>query len=267
MLIDTHSHLFMDEFAPDLPEVMQRAFAAGVERIYMPNVDLSTLDPLLRVCDRYAGRCFPLIGLHPTSITSAGYHDELAAIRKSLDEHPGLFVGIGEVGLDFYWDTTYAKEQTRAFEEQLQWALAYDLPLIIHCRNAFDALYDCMKPYADTPLRGIFHCFTGDDADRFSSFKHFLFGVNGVVTYKKSPLPAMLRSKIPLDRLVLETDSPYLPPVPFRGKRNETSYIKYVAEKVAQIYELPLEQVERQTSRNALSLFGRKEPQGRIKEF
>ncbi len=258
MLVDTHSHLFMDEFASDRSEVMQRAFDAGIERIYMPNVDLSTLEPLLSLCSQYAGKCFPLIGFHPTSITSSDYQGELAAIKQSLDEHPRLFVGIGEVGLDFYWDTTYAKEQIKVFEEQLQWALTYDLPLIIHCRNAFAELYDCMKPYIDSPLKGIFHCFTGDvaDAERFLQFRRFLFGVNGTVTYKKSHLPAMLHSMIPLDRLVLETDSPYLPPVPFRGKRNESSYIIYVAEKISQVYELPVDEVARQTSRNALLLFG-----------
>ena len=270
MLVDTHSHLFMDEFAADRSEVMQRAFDAGVERIYMPNVDLSTLEPLLRLCGQYSDKCFPLIGLHPTSITSSYYQEELTAIKRSLDEHPGLFVGIGEVGLDFYWDTTYAEEQMEVFEVQLHWALAYDLPLIIHCRNAFAELYDCMKPYIDSPLKGIFHCFTGDvtDAERFLQFQHFLFGVNGVVTYKKSPLPAMLHSMIPLDRLVLETDSPYLPPVPFRGKRNESSYIIYVAEKIAQVYDVSVEEVAQRTSRNAIHLFeGAKGACLGIKEF
>lgn len=257
MLIDTHSHLFVEEFAPDLPEVMQRAQASGVSRIYMPNIDLSTMEAMLETCRRYPDYCYPMLGLHPTSV-SASYKEELSALKRYLEgDYP--FVAIGEVGLDLYWDRTFAKEQMETLDEQIQWALTYRLPLIVHCREAFAELYACLAPYRSEPLSGIFHCFTGtpEVAEQLMEFEHFMFGVNGVVTYKKSALPETLKAKIPLSRIVLETDSPYLPPVPYRGKRNETSYIIKVAEKVAEIYGVSLEEIERATTANALKVFGK----------
>lgn len=257
MLIDTHSHLFVEEFDADLPEVIQRAKDAGVSRIYMPNIDLASADSMLNVCQQYKGYCFPMLGLHPTSVSS-GYQAELAALKSYLERADISFVAIGEVGLDLYWDRTFVQEQINAFDEQIRWAITYRLPLVIHCREAFDELYACLESYKTENLSGIFHCFTGtpEVAERLMEFEHFMFGVNGVVTYKKSTLPETLKTVIPLERLVLETDSPYLAPVPYRGKRNETSYIVEVAKKLAMVYEKPVEEVERLTGINALKVLG-----------
>lgn len=255
MWIDTHSHLFVEEFAEDLPEVMRRAKSAGIAKIFMPNIDCASLPSLLDVCRHYEGYCFPMIGLHPTSVF-LNYREELAVLKSCLKEgHP--FVAIGEVGLDFYWDKTYAREQMAAFDEQIQWAVAWRLPLIIHCREAYEELCACLEPYKSEPLGGIFHCFAGspDVADRLMGFGRFMFGVNGAVTYKKSSLPQTLKAAIPLERVVLETDSPYLSPVPYRGKRNETSYMVEVGKKVAEIYGKPVEEIEQITTANALKVF------------
>ena len=178
-------------------------------------------------------------------------------MKRLLDgEHP--YIAIGEVGMDLYWDKTYLKEQQRVFDEQIQWALEYQLPLVIHCREAFPELFEVLKPYKDTELSGVFHSFTGtqDEADELMEYTRFMIGVNGVVTFKKSSLPGILQS-IPLNRLVLETDSPYLAPTPYRGKRNESSYIVKVAEKLAELYEMGLEDIKRQTLQNALKVFKR----------
>ena len=217
-LIDTHSHLFVDDFDADRPEVMLRAREAGITHILMPNIDVASVEPMLRVCGEYPGYCFPMIGLHPTEV-DANYRDALAALKPLLDEHP--FIAIGEVGLDLYWDKTYKTEQLAALEEQIGWALERDLPLVIHSREAFLELYDLFSHYKDSPIRGVFHSFTGtaDEAHALLEFPGFMLGINGVVTFKKSVLPEALRD-VPLSRLVVETDSPYLAPAPFRGKRN-----------------------------------------------
>lgn len=255
MLVDTHSHLFVEEFEADLSEVIQRAKSAGVSKIFMPNIDLASLSSLLNVCRYYKGYCFPMLGLHPTSV-SLNYQEELSEIKTYLKEgHP--FVAIGEVGLDFYWDKTYAREQMGAFDEQIQWAISSQLPLVIHCREAFSELYACLEPYKSENLSGIFHCFTGSpkDAIQLMEFGQFMFGVNGAVTYKKSVLPETLKVTVPISRIVLETDSPYLSPMPYRGRRNETSHIVEVEKKVAEIYNMPIEEVERITTENALKIF------------
>lgn len=255
MLVDTHSHLFVEEFETDLPEVIQRAKSVGVSKIFMPNIDLASLSSLLNVCRCYKGYCFPMLGLHPTSV-SLNYQEELSEMKTYLKEkHP--FVAIGEVGLDFYWDKTYACEQMRAFDEQIQWAIDCQLPLVIHCREAFSELYACLKPYKSENLSGIFHCFTGspEDAVLLMEFGRFMFGVNGAVTYKKSVLPETLKATVPISRIVLETDSPYLSPMPYRGKRNETSYIIEVAKKIADIYEKSVEEIGRITTENASRVF------------
>lgn len=255
-LIDSHSHLFLEEFVDDLPLVMDRARQAGVSHIFMPNIDNSTIKPMLDVCATYAGYCSPMLGLHPTSV-NAGYLDELEAMATHLKPgHP--FVAIGEIGMDLYWDKTFLKEQLVAFDVQLQWALHYDLPVVIHCREAFDHIYKVLQGYKGTTLRGIFHSFTGtaEDAARILEFPDFLIGINGVVTFKKSSLPEAL-TRVPLERLVLETDSPYLAPVPKRGTRNESSYLPYTLQKVADIYGQPAEKVARITTENALKMFGR----------
>lgn len=255
MIIDTHSHLFTEEFDDDLPEVMSRAREAGVGRIYMPNIDASTVEALLRVCRAYKGYCFPMLGLHPTSV-NAGYQAELDAMKPMLDEPSHPFVAIGEVGLDLYWDKTFRNEQEDAFRQHIAWALEYDLPLVIHCREAFDELYAIMCDYRQTSLRGIFHSFTGsaEDARRLLSFEGFMLGINGVLTFKKSNLPGVLTG-VPLERVVLETDSPYLAPVPHRGKRNESAFVRYTLAHVASVYGRDVEEVADVTTKNAKKVF------------
>lgn len=257
-IVDTHSHLFTEEFNADLPEVMERAREAGISRIYMPNIDASTVDDLLRVCRAYEGYCFPMLGLHPTSV-GEGFQAELDALKPLLDEPEHPFVAIGEVGLDLYWDKTFRREQEEALRQQIAWALEYDLPLVIHCREAFDELYDVMCDYRHTSLRGIFHSFTGtaEDARRLLSFEGFMLGINGVLTFKKSTLPGVL-TNVPLGRLVLETDSPYLAPVPYRGKRNESAYIRFTLAHLASVYGRGVEEVAEQTTENAGKLFNKR---------
>ena len=255
-MIDTHSHLFVEEFSDDLRQTIQRAKDAGVTYIFMPNIDDTTISDMLRVCSEFPGYCFPMLGFHPTSVNAQSM-SVVKDMKRLLDgEHP--YIAIGEVGMDLYWDKTYLKEQQRVFDEQIQWALEYQLPLVIHCREAYPELFEVLKPYKDTELSGVFHSFTGtqDEADELMEYTRFMIGVNGVVTFKKSSLPGILQS-IPLNRLVLETDSPYLAPTPYRGKRNESSYFVKVAEKLAELYEMGLEDIKRQTLQNALKVFKR----------
>lgn len=213
MLIDTHSHLFLEEFSDDLPQVMERARQAGVSRIYMPNIDSTTIESMLSVCADYPDFCYPMIGLHPTSVNES-YRQELSIVRERL-EAPNNFVAIGEIGLDLYWDKTFLNEQLYVFEKQIEWALEYKLPIVVHSREAFDYIYKVMEPYKNTALTGIFHSFTGnaEEAARLLEFGGFMLGINGVVTFKKSSLPDTLLT-VPLERIVLETDSPYLTPAP-----------------------------------------------------
>lgn len=253
-MIDTHSHIFEPDFADDLPEVIARAKEVGVEKIFMPNIDDTSVDAMLGVCSQYPGYCFPMLGFHPTSV-DADAMPKVKEMKKRLTEgHP--YIAIGEVGLDLYWDKTYIKEQQMVLEEQIQWALEWELPLVIHCREAFPELFDVLKPYKETKLTGVFHSFTGtvNEAMELLDYSRFMVGINGVVTFKKSTLPEALKV-LPLERLVLETDSPYLAPVPFRGKRNESSYVKRVAVKLAELYGVEIGEVERQTTANALKVF------------
>lgn len=254
-LVDSHSHLFLEEFSEDLPEVMERARKAGVTHIFMPNIDSTTIEPLLKVCASYKELCYPMIGLHPTSVRE-NFRQELEVVHRYLNgEVP--FVAVGEIGMDLYWDKTFLKEQTIAFRQQVEWALEYRLPVVIHCREAFEYIYKVLIDYKDSSLTGIFHSFTGtlDEAARILDFPGFCLGINGVVTFKKSALPAVL-AQVPLDRIVLETDSPYLTPVPNRGKRNESAYVKDTLVKVAEVYGRTMEEVSEATSENALKVFG-----------
>lgn len=252
--IDTHSHLFLEEFADDLPEVIDRAKKAGVSKIFMPNIDCSTVEPMLEVTKQYEGYCYAMMGLHPTSVNE-GYKEELAMMRQLL-EKTNDYVAIGEIGMDLYWDKTFLKEQIEAFDTQIQWALEYKLPVVIHSRDSFDEVFNVIKRYSDTELTGIFHSFTGtlDEALKLLEFDSFKLGINGVVTFKKSTLPEVL-SHIPLERIVLETDSPYLTPVPNRGKRNESANVKDTLMKLAGVYKMDVETVAKVTSESALDIF------------
>ena len=254
-LIDTHSHLFLEEFSEDLPQVIERARSAGITHIFMPNIDSTTIDSMLSVCNAYKDYCFPMIGLHPTSV-NADYEKELEIVARELKSF-NKYIAIGEIGMDLYWDKIFLKEQQIALDKQINWALEYDLPVVIHCRDAFDYIYNVLEPYKNTSLKGIFHSFTGtdDEAARILEFSGFLIGINGVVTFKKSHLPEVL-TKIPLEKIVLETDSPYLTPVPNRGKRNESAYVKDTLMKISEIYRMSPETVGSVTSENALKVFG-----------
>lgn len=251
--IDTHTHLYAEEFDGDRDLAVLRAKEAGVTRMFMPNIDDTTVDDMLSLCASHEG-CYPIIGFHPTSV-DANWKQRLSTVKSRLDS-PQKFYGIGETGLDLYWDKTYRNEQMEAFDEQIHWALEKDLPLIVHCREAYPELFEVLAPYRETNLRGIFHSFTGtkDEAERLLEYSGFMLGINGVATFKKSTLPDVLPN-VPVDRIVLETDSPYLAPVPFRGKRNESAYLLKTAEKLSNIYGIPLETIARTTTENALRVF------------
>ena len=254
-MIDTHSHIFSEEFKEDLSEVIARAKEIGVEKIFMPNIDDTSVEDMLNVCQAYPDYCFPMIGFHPTSVEGPDAIYKVREMKKHLVEgHP--YIAVGEVGLDLYWDKTWLKEQQLILDEQIQWALEWNLPLVIHCREAFPELFQVLEPYKHTELTGVFHSFTGtvDEARELMDYSRFMIGINGVVTFKKSTLPEVLQ-EVPLTKLVLETDSPYLAPVPFRGKRNETSYVKRVAVKLAELFGREIGEVERQTTENALKVF------------
>lgn len=250
--IDTHTHLFAEEFDDDRELAIIRAKESGVTRMFMPNVDDSTVGALLSLCNTHDG-CYPLIGLHPTSVDSDWKH------RLSVIEHwlcsEQKFYGIGEIGMDLYWDTTYREEQMEVLDIQIRWAVERDMPLVFHCREAYPELLEVLSGYRRYKLRGIFHSFTGtlEDASSLLEYPDFMLGINGVVTFKKSQLPEVLKD-VPLQRLVLETDSPYLAPVPYRGKRNESAFIVKVAEKLSEIYDLPLSEIGKITCENALKV-------------
>lgn len=257
-MIDTHTHLFVEEFTDDFHSVIERAKNTGITHLLMPNIDENSVQKMIQVCNQYPGLCFPMIGFHPTSVDNQS-REKLTEIKKLLvDGHP--FVAIGEVGMDLYWDQTYLREQQEILDEQIQWALEWDLPLVLHCREAFDPLFEVLGKYRNTSLKGVFHSFTGtqNEMDKVLEYAHFMVGINGVVTFKKSNLPQILQS-VPLNRLVLETDSPYLAPSPYRGKRNESSYLIKVAEKLAEIYNVTLAEIDKQTTLNALKVFKRVE--------
>ena len=210
-LIDTHTHLYTEEFDADRELAVIRAVEAGVTRLFMPNIDDTTVEAMLKLCEAH-DCCYPMIGFHPTSV-DAGWKKRLEKVKGYLTSSSHRFYGIGEVGIDLYWDKTFREEQMIVFEEQVKWALEYDLPLIIHCREAYPELLEVLSGYKHTALRGIFHSFTGtsEDAERLLEYESFMLGINGVVTFKKSTLPEVLKN-VPLKRVVLETDSPYLAP-------------------------------------------------------
>ena len=252
-MIDTHTHLYTEEFDADREETITRAREAGVTKLFMPNIDDTTVDAMLNLCHAHQD-CYPMIGFHPTSV-DADWRKRLKTVEGWLDSDE-TFCGIGEVGMDLYWDKTFMKEQMEALDLQIGWALERDLPLILHCRDAHKQMMEVLAPYKRTKLSGIFHSFTGtvEEAEAMLDFENFMLGINGVVTFKNSKLGDALKS-VPLSRLVLETDSPYLAPVPYRGRRNESSYIIKVAEKLASLYCVSKDEICRQTTQNALKVF------------
>ena len=252
--VDTHTHLFTTEFDTDRAAAVNRAIDAGVSKLCLPAINEESLKPLLEMCDAFPGVCYPMIGLHPTELGD-DYNSVLDVMYNRL-KTDDRFIAVGEVGLDFYWDDTKKREQKDVFSSLIEWALEMDLPLAIHSRSAFDELYDIMDSYRGRGLRGVFHCFSGndDEACKLLSFDGFYLGIGGVVTYKKSTLPDVLQS-VPLERVVLETDSPYLAPVPKRGKRNESAYVPHIADFLSGVYGCSVEQVAAVTTENAHELF------------
>ena len=251
-LIDTHVHLYEKEYAPDLDAVLERAVTNGVRKMIMPNVDSGSIASMQEIALQNAGSCFSMIGLHPCYVKE-DVKLQLEKVKQELEV--GNYVGVGEIGLDLYWDKTYLSEQMEAFLCQVRWAIEHQLPIAIHSRDATRNAIDALKPYVSHSLRGVFHCFGGtlEEAKEILEMGFYL-GIGGVVTFKNGGLDKLL-PHIPLDCLVLETDGPYLAPVPFRGKRNESGYLNLIARKVAEIYQVPFEKVAQKTSANAEKLF------------
>jgi TatD DNase family protein len=252
MLIDTHSHIYSTDFINDLDEVIQRAYSNDVRKIILPNIDSSSVKNLLDLVDTYPHICFPLMGLHPTSVNH-DYQEELQVVEYWLKKRK--FFGIGEIGIDLYWDKSFLEEQTHAFRFQLDLAKQYKLPVVIHVRDSFDEVYEVLHDMKDENLSGVFHSFTGtlEQAGMIIDLG-FKIGVGGIVTFKKSGLDQIIKQIDP-SNLIIETDSPYLTPVPFRGKRNESSYLVYIAQKIADLHNVTVGEIAKITTENARNLF------------
>jgi len=252
-MIDTHSHIYSEEFNDDLDSVIERARAAGVSKILMPNIDLESIDSMLETESSYSGYCHSMMGLHPTSVNE-NFEKDLAVIKSWFDKRE--FIGVGEIGIDLYWDKTFLNQQMIVFEEQVKWAKELSLPVVIHSRDSFPEVFSVIDKLWDENLRGVFHSFTGseDDAKHILEYGTFYMGLNGVLTFKNSNLREVIKNAS-LEKLLIETDAPYLTPVPFRGKRNESSYVKYVCEKLAEVFGVEKEVVDSVTTKSAEKLF------------
>lgn len=252
--IDTHAHLYAAEFNDDINEVVQRAKSEQVKRIYLPNIDIDSIELMKKLVDNHPDLFYPMMGLHPCYVTK-DYKNQLEVIASTFEQQD--FVAVGEIGIDLYWDKTLLTEQQAVFEQQVQWSIDKKLPFVIHARDSFQEIFDVLRNFNPAELKGVFHCFTGTikDYETIKTLGDFKIGIGGVVTYKKSTLPAVLE-EVPLRDVVLETDAPYLTPTPFRGKRNESSYLTYIAEKLASIYQCSLTHIAKTTSANAITLFG-----------
>ena len=254
-IIDTHTHLYLEQFKEDMDKVISRAKENGVSKFIFPAIDSSHFQDMHDLKNKYPESIYLMTGLHPTDVKE-NYVEELDFVTKTLKNHN--YVAIGEIGIDLYWDKSTLKEQQEAFRFQIRLAIKNDLPIVIHCREAFDEIFEILNEENCETLRGVFHCFTGDlnQAKKAISLG-FLLGIGGVVTFKNAGIDKFL-NQIDLNHIVLETDSPYLAPVPFRGKRNESSYIIYVVEKLSELYKLPKEQIASVTTNNAKKMFSLK---------
>jgi len=253
MLIDTHSHIYSTDFIHDRDEIIQRAYSNDVRKIILPNIDSSSVKNLLDMVDTYPHICIPLMGLHPTSVNH-DYQEELQVVEYWLKKRK--FYGIGEIGIDLYWETSFLEEQTHAFRFQLKLAREYQLPVVIHVRDSFEQVYNVLLEEKDKNLTGVFHSFSGTiEQAQLVIDLGFKIGVNGIITFKKSGLDEII-SKIDPSNLLLETDSPYLTPVPFRGKRNESSYLVHIAQKIADLHQMTVGEIAKITTENARKLFG-----------
>jgi len=252
IITDTHTHLYLEQFDEDRSSVVERAIQKGVEYMLIPNIDSKSIDAMLDLCNQYPENCFPMIGLHPTNV-SQNYEDELKIVETFLSHR--CFCAIGETGIDLYWDKTYAKEQEIAFKHQIALAKKFDLPIVIHSRDSMNEIFAVLETVNTPSLKGVFHCFSGTLLDANKAIEMgFMLGIGGVITFKNSKLPEIIQA-VDLENMVLETDAPYLTPAPYRGKRNESAYTYYVAEKIAEIKNVSIETVAEVTTNNAKQLF------------
>lgn len=254
ILIDTHTHLYLPQFDEDRSEAIKRANENGIEKFYLPNVDSSSIESMMAMEKDFEGQCFPMMGLHPCSV-KGNYKKELEIVKDWLFKRP--FSAVGEIGIDLYWDKTFFQEQKIAFLQQIEWAKELDLPIVIHSREATDIIIEILQKVNDEKLRGIFHCFTGNVEQANAIIEmDFYLGIGGVVTFKNGGLDKTV-VHLPLERMVLETDSPYLSPTPYRGKRNESAYIKLIAEKLAAVKGVDFEEVAVVTTANSEKIFAK----------
>lgn len=255
MIIDTHTHLYSDQFDQDREEMIQRALDNDVQKMLLPNIDMHTLDGMMDLVNKYPNNCFPMFGLHPGNV-GADWQEQLDTIHERFLQNQDNTVAIGEIGMDLYWDKTFVEEQKLAFRQQIDWAKKYHLPIVIHAREAWDEIFEILDEVNDDSLTGVFHCFTGtlEQAQKVIAYGGFKMGIGGVLTYKKSDLPEVI-AQVPLEYIMLETDSPYLPPVPYRGKRNESAYVIHVLEKMVDIYGKSYQELAEITTQNAYDLF------------
>lgn len=252
--IDTHTHLFLKQFERDIDNVIERATASGVNKMLLPNISSETTNTMMDVCQKYPNNCFPMMGLHPCEVKKESMQQQLTHVQQMLEKE--RFVAVGEIGLDLYWGKTTLDIQKAAFSFQIQLAKKHQLPIVIHVRESFNEAIEIVEELNDENLRGVFHCFTGskEDANRIIELENFYLGIGGVLTFKNAGLDKTIE-QLNLEHLILETDSPYLAPTPFRGKRNESKYIKQIAEKLAEVKHVSLEEVAKITTKNANHLF------------
>lgn len=252
-MIDTHTHLYAEEFDEDRKEAIQRALDKGITGFYLPAIDSESHAKMLQLEAEYPGKVFSMMGLHPCYVKPETWEKELEIVKNYLDER--AFPAIGEIGIDLYWDQSTLDIQVKAFEQQIDWAIEKDLPIVIHTRESFDETFEVLEKKKHPKLRGIFHCFSGNlEQAKHANDLNFILGIGGVVTFKNGKIDQFLQ-EIPLDKIVLETDSPYLAPVPYRGKRNESSYLDLVAGKLVDIYGVDFSEIDRITTENAKKLF------------
>lgn len=253
-MIDTHTHLYSEDFDADRSEVIQRALDKGVTEFYLPAIDSETHGKMLQLEREYPGKMHAMMGLHPCSVQPETWEKELETVKNYLDER--AFCAIGEIGIDLYWDKSTLEIQKIAFEKQIDWAIEKDIPIVIHSRESFDEVFEVLEKKKHPKLRGIFHCFSGNlEQAKQALDLNFVLGIGGVVTFKNGKIDQFLQ-EIPLEKIVLETDSPYLAPVPFRGKRNESAYVELVAGKLVDVYGKDFSEIDRMTTENAKRIFG-----------
>ena len=253
-MIDTHTHLYSEQFEDDFSEMLNRALDKGVEKFFLPAIDSETHRKMIDLEEQYPDKVYAMMGLHPCSVQPESWKKELQIVETWLNNRP--FCAVGEIGIDLYWDKSTLDIQVKAFEQQIDWAIERDLPIVIHTRESFEETFEVLERKKHPKLRGIFHCFSGNlEQANHAIDLQFILGIGGVVTFKNGKIDQFL-NEIPLDKIVLETDSPYLAPVPFRGKRNESAYVELVAGKLVDIYGKDFSEIDRITTENALKLFG-----------